>query len=395
MTGGAVKEAPLLGLESDRTLPHSLLSPPLAASIHGVNWIACAVLIGGFFAADLLADEPAAVTISSAVADAVTGLSGPDFSERQAAEKRLLAIGPPAFEPLVAALGNQPGEPGQRIVRILEQIWLQTPEPESDVLERQLETLRLTAGPYQPAVERLLFANHRLREARAVRELRRLNAVIEPLQEDADFNPGGQLVPEERLTQIVLPRSWKGTTADLWHIQRLAHLRSMVVYVIRGNGITPASLQDMHIGFPDLQITERAEVFLGVTQQVGFGVPKGCLVGGVQPGSPADLAGLKHDDIIEKVDGEAIHSFNQLIEALKKKHGYQEMELVVKRVDNVFQRDEVEDEKEDPEHKRLHLTVIGIPWEAKRFRSPPPPPLAVPLSEARPFPLDLPPSEPN
>lgn len=328
--------------------------------------------------------------IVSQVREGVTALSSDEFSRRQNAEHRLVALGPPAFEPLIESLDRVPSEAAQGILHVLEQIWVQTPEPQSDLLERQLETLRLSVGPYQPDIALILFAHHRLREMRAVRALRRLNAVIETEMDQSEYELQillGQ-TPEKiplRIAQIILPRSWKGTEADLWHIQRLAHLRSLTVFVVKNSGITQSARQNMKIGFPDLNVIGRAEVFLGV---VGYPFPPprgiGCQVLEVQPGSPAQIAGIRSGDVIESVDGKPIDGFLELVESLTSKHAYEPIELQV--------RSGIENRFPDEGHRNESqiLTVIGIPWEARSFPTPPPPPLPESLFPDLPFPSLLP-----
>ncbi len=324
--------------------------------------------------------------IPAAVQQAVSDLSSTEFTHRQAAEQRLIALGPPVFEPLLTMLSKTSPEAGQRILSILEQIWLQTPEPQSDILERQLETLRLSWGPYQPSVEHLLFAHHRLRQERAIRALLRLNAVIET-EDDLDkielLALQGLPLPSplpQSILHIILPRSWKGTEADLWHIQRLSHLDYLNLYVIETNGITPSARQQMHVGFPHLVITVRAEVFLGV-EGSPFEDGQGCYVRHVLPGSPAEIAGIQQGDTILSVDGEEIKTFLGLVTALKSKRAYQPIELKVHygyqhRFPN--RRNDPEGTPETPTETPT-LTAICLPWEVKRFPVPPPPPESEPL----------------
>lgn len=340
----------------------------------------------------LNAAEPVKVAIPDEIQRAVGDLSSQEFTIRQAAEKALITRGASAFEPLLASLNSAPPDAGQHILQILEQIWVNAPQPQADSLERQLEDLRLTLGPYQPAVARILSAHHRLREQRAVRALRRLNAIIETTLDDEEMEllvQMGQPLPNEppeRISQIILPRSWKGTEADLWHIQRLSHLGSLHVFVIENNGISEASQQRMRVGFPDLLVSARAEVFIGVVGSQ-FDSGEGCHVQAVQTDSPAETAGLQPGDLILSVDGVKIANFTALVDSLKTKRGYQPIELKVDRgsdyrplFDNGL--------KDEP----LAITVIGIPWEARRFPTPPAPPTSeslipeLPFSERHPLP---------
>ncbi len=316
---------------------------------------------------------------------AVADLSSGEFAQRQTAEKELIELGTSAFEPLVASLEGVPPDAGQRILQILEQIWVTAPMPRADQLERQLDTLRVTLGPYQPAVARILSAHHRLREQRAVKALRRLNAIIETALDEEELElliQMGQPLPNEppvRISQIILPRSWKGTEADLWHIQRLSHLGSLTVFVIENNGIDELAQQRMQIGFPELVVMARAEVFIGVVGSQ-FDSGEGCHVSSIQAGSPAEVAGLQAGDLILSVDGDKIGNFAALVNSLKSKRGYQPVELKVDRGSGYAPVYE-----EGRKNKPLSITVIGIPWEARRFPTPPAPPLTESLIPDLPF----------
>ena len=352
-----------------------------------IGILVCALALGSGGESTVVAQQPATIAVSTEIKQAVAALTGTEFAQRQAAEKQLIAQGPAAFEPLIALLGTVPPEAGQRILLILEQIWIHAPEPQADTLERQLEDLRLTWGPYQPAMDRLLSAHHRLREQRAVRALRRLNAIVEEEDvEDLEFQirPGPLFPnsPPRHIAQIILPRSWKGTGADLWHLQRLSHLKYLTVFVVEGNGITEFQKQQMQVGFPDLTVSMRAEVYLGV-EGSPFGNQRGCYVSKVIPGSPAETAGLELGDTIMSVDGMEIHSFLGLVEALKSKRAYQPIEL---KIDPGYQNRFPHYPFEEGGKSNLHtLTAIGIPWEDRRFPTPPVPPLAESLPEL-PFP---------
>lgn len=349
-------------------------------------WL-CALWLVGPSRAPLMADEPESVLISAEVREAVADLSSAEFSRRQNAEQRLIAQGSLAFEPLIASLGRVPQDAGQRILLILERIWLKTPEPQSDVLERLLEKLRLSVGPYQPDIAQMLQAHHRLREERAVRILRRLNAIVEEEEDEREKELANflwqplQKEPIKRVSHIILPRSWKGTEADLWHIQRLSHLKFLTVFVVENNGVTEAAKQTLHVGFPDILVVGRSEIFLGVTQEFRFGNENGCRVSNIQEGSSAEIAGVQPGDLIQSVDGKPISNFDGLVNALKTKHAYQSIELQVLRGEYTGLRFE-EEHKPTP----IILTAIGIPWETRRFPTPPPPPMSESWLPDLPFP---------
>ena len=369
---------------SDRTLKTQTPQSKRVCATYCVGLWACALLGTQLGAVTAGGEAPATVVVPTEISSAVADLCAKEFATRQQAEQHLLAHGALAFGPLIDSLETVPEEAGLRILSILEQLWLVTPEPQADAFERQLETLRLTIGPYQPQVERLLSGHHQLREKRALRALRRLNAVVEMAFDENAYGLLGQLEQpiEEiplRISQIILPRSWKGTEADLWQFKRLSHVKFLTVFVVRGNGISDSNKQEMQVGFPDIQVNERAEVFIGVIgEQIAMN--GGCQVKDIQPDSPAQIAGIQPGDLIQSVDGHPIQNFQGLVEALKTKRSYQPIELIVKRYS---------------EEHPLPLTVIGHPWEVRRFPSPPPPPMTESLFQNQRFPSVLPTDEPN
>lgn len=313
------------------------------------------------------------VVIPPEVATAVAELQSKDFAVRQQARNRLIALGAPAFKPLIAALDNVPGDTGIRILLIIEKIWLQTPESQADVLEQQLDDLSNTVTFfYWYHVKRMLGNHHRLREERAVRSLRRLNAVVQLDRDDNDRELRAKLdvdlsESKQRIVTVILPRSWKGTSADLWHIRRLSHTEIMQVFYVRGINLTEADRLTMRLGFSELGVSERAEIFIGVMgNAVSFDDRGGCPVTGVQPDSPAQIAGIQVGDRIMAVDGVEIKNFEDLVEQLKSKRGYQPIEMTVERFAG-----------EEPSV----ITVIGLPWEVRSFPTPPPPPQAESLLE--------------
>ncbi len=322
-------------------------------------------------------DSPPPIVIPPEIAKAVEELTSDEFSVRQQATNRLLALGPPAFEPLIVLLHQVSGEASQRILLALEQIWLNTPLPQADDLELQLDEISLSFSPYQPAVKRILQHHHRLREARATSALRKLNAVVQLRPDDNDRELRAKLDADlseskQRIAIIILPRSWKGTPADIWHIRRLSHTEVLNVFYVRGISLSEADRQAMRMGFPELDVSERSEIFIGVEgNPVAFDNRSGCQVTGVQPESPAYIAGLQVGDRILTVDGVEIRGFEDLVEKLKSKRSYQPIEMSIERFAG-----------EEP----TMVTVIGLPWEVRRFPTPPPPPRAESLLDPPTFP---------
>jgi len=311
--------------------------------------------------------DPPPVQIPPEIVSAVEELQSEEFAVRQRSFSRLVAMGASAFDPLIVLLHQLSGEASERLLLVLEQIWLQTPQPLADELERKLEEISLSFSPHQAAVKRMLLSHFRLREERATRSLRRLNAVIQLEWDDNDRDLRAKLDADpirsgQRIANVILPRSWKGTSADLWHIRRLSHTPAMGVFYVRSLELTDAEKLSIRLGFPGLDINERSEIFIGVVgNAVAFDNRPGCPITNIQADSPADIAGLQINDRILTVDGEEINGFEHLVEVLKSKHAYQAIEMLVERYAG-----------QEP----ILVTVIGLPWEVRSFPTPPPPPEA-------------------
>lgn len=68
-----------------------------------------------------------------------------------------------------------------------------------------------------------------------------------------------------------------------------------------------------------------------MARQRGLTDESAVMIVGVQPGSPADLAGLQRGDIIREVDGQAVHSVQEVREAIAKADSQDSLLLLVQR----------------------------------------------------------------
>jgi len=68
-----------------------------------------------------------------------------------------------------------------------------------------------------------------------------------------------------------------------------------------------------------------------MARQRSVGDESAVMIVGVQPGSPADLAGLQRGDIIREVDGQAVHSVQEVREAIAKADARDSLLLLVQR----------------------------------------------------------------
>lgn len=77
--------------------------------------------------------------------------------------------------------------------------------------------------------------------------------------------------------------------------------------------IMPAFIHKMRSKYPTLIISYRGVAYLGIA---GKAHPKGCEIFFIDPGKPADKAGLKIGDIVTAFDSKTISSFEQLVDII-------------------------------------------------------------------------------
>ncbi len=82
--------------------------------------------------------------------------------------------------------------------------------------------------------------------------------------------------------------------------------------------VVPALITDGKFDYPYLGIAALPEITLMTQEELGLPQYWGVYITGVTPGSPADEAGLREEDIITALDGKEVQDFNQLISYLFK-----------------------------------------------------------------------------
>ncbi len=77
--------------------------------------------------------------------------------------------------------------------------------------------------------------------------------------------------------------------------------------------IKPEFIQILRKKYPSLELGYRGVAYLGIA---GKAHPQGCEIYFLDPGKPADKAGVKTGDIIAKFESQSISSFEQLVEVI-------------------------------------------------------------------------------
>jgi hypothetical protein len=318
--------------------------PPLAP-VRGL--VMAAVMVIMAVAQDLRAvsataadDAAPAAAAADEIAAWIEQLSAEQFAQREAATRSLAGAGRGAIEPLTQAIGRGDLEVGSRAVEILrEMLGGDDVELAADA-ERTLESL---AEGMDPAIASLAEATldfHTMGLADAARQkLEALGAVV-----SEEFMPSGQ-----RGLAVLFNTGWTGKPEDLRLLARLrgvarlglhgvrldeasvavlGRLRGMERLELYGTGVDDAALAVLAEKLPGAKIDVRKGGKLGVGgQAIGA-----CVINHVQEGSAAARGGVQAGDVILRIDGEPVASFETLTERVGRRGPGEKIELEIERV---------------------------------------------------------------
>lgn len=263
--------------------------------------------------------SPAAVAGEEAAGEVtrlIEDLGAEQFAQREAAARRLLAVGRPALEPLAAAVAEGDLETASRAIGIVRDMLGGDDEAAAESFLR-----RCAAGPGPAArLAEAALAFHALDRARAAR------VVLESLGAVIREEPGGE---GDALT-VEFRAAWRGTSADFARLMQLQGVASVGLYGVKiddeglavlcgigslerldlfGTGAGPEEEAILRTRLPDTRIDVRKGGRLGVAAMRAAGP---CEIGIVEPGSAADQAGLRTRDVVLAVDGGTIDDFAAL-----------------------------------------------------------------------------------
>ena len=273
----------------------------------------------------------------------VANLSDEAFAQRIAAQRQLCEIANNHIEDLARAAVVADDETAERIVEVLESIFLRDEGEQGELAELALEALQFSGRSGSVAAGKVLHGNAMLRESRARKAIEALGGefvYFKPLAQELGqyyFESKFCLLPVRGvgvgfgdpsvLFAIYLHEDWKGTEADLWHLRRLSHQREIVLYTIRGNSVPLNPLFMLARFIRGLSIQERGAC-LGISSSPDNGR---CEVKKVVRGGAADQAGLQTDDVITHLGNIPIRNFPHLVEELTSRESGEEVTLQVQR----------------------------------------------------------------
>jgi hypothetical protein len=169
--------------------------------------------------------------------------------------------------------------------------------------------------------------NESVQEKHAISELKKLGAKVVFKPSEADHEEDDR-ESDQDVWFVLIGQDWKGGDEGLKHIERLPKLSTL--YIAGRSKISQERLAKLKKSMPGLAIERRTGVYLGINPATR----NGCLINRIQPGSPADKAGLTQGDVIQQFDEKPIKNVNELIEALHSKEPGDEVDLTVLRDDN-------------------------------------------------------------
>lgn len=311
--------------------------PPVSA--RGRQWPFALVVLIVLPLASAVAADDAPSGEDGQIAAWIEQLSSDQFAQREAATKSLAGAGTKAIEPLMAAIGRGDLEVGSRAVEILREMLGGDDTESVAAAEQALEALAEGADAAVARMAEATLGFHTLGLADAAREkLVSLGAVV-----SEEFLPSGQ-----RGLAVLFNAGWMGTAEDLRLLARLRGVARLGLHGVRldeaslavlgrlrgierlelyGTGADDKSIAALAEKLPHARIDVRKGGKLGVAgQPIGA-----CVINHVQDGSAAARGGVQPGDIILRIDGEPVASFEALTERVGRHGPGEKIELEIER----------------------------------------------------------------
>lgn len=267
--------------------------------------------------------DAATVEISAAETKAealqrIGELDHPEFEVRDRATRRLREIGAVVAPQLAETVLKGSPEASQRAIDLLAGLYRSAKFPGSEGVEDALAELRNAEGQVGLTASRVWESLAADRERRAVARLTLMGArvqyvsavdpAIRALQARGDMR--------QRIQFVVISRKWTGGDEGLKVLGHISQPEGFQVYHVNGARVSDEAMQS--VADLGLQVARRG-AFLGISSNtlVGAGDDnRGCIVGGVTEGSPAEKAGIEEGDLIVRYRDQPITNFDDLIKQL-------------------------------------------------------------------------------
>jgi len=312
--------------------------PPIAP-VRVLMMAAILAVVQDRCAAPVTAADDAAPAAADEITAWIEQLSADQFAQREAATRSLVDAGRAAIEPLQEAIGRGDLEVGSRAVEILREMLGGDDAEVAAAAEQALESLAEGADPAVAGLAEATLDFHTMGLAGAARaKLESLGAVV-----SEEFMPSGQ-----RGLGVLFNAHWTGKAEDLRLLARLRGVARLGLHGVRldeaalavlgrlrglerlelyGTGVDDAALAALAEKLPHARIDVRKGGKLGVAgQPIGA-----CIINHVQEGSAAARGGVQPGDIILRIDGEPVASFEALTERVGRRGPGEKIELEIER----------------------------------------------------------------
>ena len=236
-------------------------------------------------------------------------LGHPRWAVREEASRQILARGAGAVDALHAAARGGNPEAAERAVAALGVLFKQSAASDDgragEAILAALDGLATDGSPRMRAAAAGAVDSSRDAASRfSLRAVRRLGGVLNISRRPAGL--GSEV-------HVTLDDRWTGGEEGLRHLRRVDGLRNL--YLTDGVGLPEGAIADLRAGvYGRLQIESRGRAWLGVTFQ---SAGAGCEINGVEPGGPADRAGLRAGDVIVRFNGREIRTPSALTEEIR------------------------------------------------------------------------------
>lgn len=279
--------------------------------------------------------EAAGVELNQWIAD----LSAIEFSKRQHAISALRDVSGNQLQVISDAVKSDSNiEAVRRLLEILERRFDESElmSDEAKIASEALENAAISDRWSVAEVARDVLHRHWQRRTElAIVELSRMNVALSPkdpgdlwkTETDTDPLVFRRLDPTSKQhLKIYIDKSWPQNPQAFELLKRLDSLKSDIflrqqplvsIYLIDGHPLAIEQVAVLKGVFGDTGIAERGRVCLGVLNEPQFGGEGGIYIRSVQPGSCAEDAGLRQDEVITGLNGKKLSDFEQLVTQLR------------------------------------------------------------------------------
>ncbi len=264
-------------------------------------------------------------------------LAHDDYSVREAASAKLLECGPNVLDALAAVASRKDAEPLWRAVHIVQQIALSGDidlvERSMDVLERMRKVAAGTHGPVLGASATELREKFR---QHAYQQIVQKGGVISGshLGTGLGVELGREFKGDDKILRylkVLGPITFlrltgpKFSDKSLKHVEQLDGLQLLHLTETTATSVGQKAIEKAIEGVKVLRFGPAVIGISGVTHS-GH-----CLVQSVQPNTGAAEGGLRPGDMITKIDGTEIKSFEELVDIVAEKKVGQKVKVEVLR----------------------------------------------------------------